>query len=126
MAHADQQIHPSPVPLHPVAAVAPASSLPATMNPIVGRDGEIAALVDASLLRLEQADDGEPRVGMLETIRDTAWSGSPPPGRTGPPGAPTPPISWRWPRTRRRACAGPTLPPGWRAWIASTAISGMP
>jgi hypothetical protein len=55
----------------------------------------VADLVDASLVTVTEASDGEPRIGMMEMVRAYASTNSPPPVSVKRPKTGTPGTIWR-------------------------------
>ena len=84
----------------------------------------LTALAASNLVRMPAAS-GEPRVSMLETIREFGSEQlAGPRGSRARPGSGTPAGTWPWPRRPRPRWRARTRPPGWPGWTASTTTCG--
>ena len=85
----------------------------------------LMALADQSLLKVEEAADGEPRFRLLDTIREYAAERLDGARRDGARSRPaTATGSWPSPSARRRSCPAPTSGAGSTASSSSTTTSG--
>ena len=82
------------------------------------------ALVASNLVRMPVAAGAQPRVSMLETIREFGGEQLEDHGEAGPARHGTPPGTWPWPRRPRPRWRARTRPPGWPGSTRSTITCG--
>ena len=103
----------------------PTRSTPDTRHPSPDTLDLVASLVDKSLLRRLDGDGGEPRFGMLATIREFGLERLAAAGEARRRGRRTPPISSSSPsRPGPRFASGRGRSPGWTGWRRSAATCG--
>ena len=86
----------------------------------------IASLVDKSLLRQTEQESGEPRLVMLETIREYTLTQLDAAGEMARLQPRMPPSAWNSPGSPRRSFGAKRSPSGWRGWWPSVATCARP